>query len=216
MRRTHRISRRTFGAVMTAAPLAACTRSGNRLAQQSEQPLTEGAPLRVRPFPLRQVRLLSGTCYALQDRNRVYLHTLDSDRLLHTFGLTAGLSSRAPQLGGWERPDIELRGHFMGHYLSACGMMYSSTGDDLLKEKADAIVTELGKCQKANRGGWLSAFPTEFMQRLKDRLPVWAPFYTLHKIMAGLFPPLNFSPLPPIPMTGSCRRAILRLKRGTS
>jgi DUF1680 family protein len=135
---------------------------------------------------LRQVRLLSGSYYTLQDRNRSYLHTLDEDRLLHTFRLTAGLPSKARQLGGWERPDIELRGHFMGHYLSACALMYSSTGDELLKRKAEAIVDELGRCQKANGNGWLSAFPTEFMQRLRERLPVWAPFYTLHKIMAGL------------------------------
>src|SRR5262249_29492243 len=94
--------------------------------------------------------------------------------------------SKAQQLGGWERPDIELRGHFMGHYLSACALMYSSTGDELLERKAEAIVDELGKCQSANGGGWLAAFPPDFMQRLRERLPVWAPFYTLHKILAGL------------------------------
>ena len=63
---------------------------------------------------------------------------------------------------------------------------HAGSGDELLKRKAEAIVTELGRCQKANGGGWLSAFPTEFMQRLEERLPVWAPFYTLHKILAGL------------------------------
>ena len=42
--------------------------------------------------------------------------------------------------------------------------MYSSTGDELLKSKAVAIVHELGRCQRANGGGWLSAFPTELMQ----------------------------------------------------
>jgi DUF1680 family protein len=146
----------------------------------------EAAPIQARPFPLNGVRLLSGSCYTLQDRNRSYLHTLDPDRLLHTFRLTAGLPSNARQLGGWERPDIELRGHFMGHYLSACALMYGSTGDALLKGKASAVVAELGKCQKANADGWLSAFPRDFMQRLVERLPVWAPFYTLHKILAGL------------------------------
>jgi len=180
------LSRREFGMLMAAAPLAASVQTTRRPESQHEQPVKEVAAIAARPFPLAQVRLLSGTCYTLQDRNRVYLHTLDPDRLLHTFRLTAGLPSRAQQLGGWERPDIELRGHFMGHYLSACGLMFSSTGDDLLKRKADAIVSELGKCQKANGKGWLSAFPAEFMQRLKDRLPVWAPWYTLHKIMAGM------------------------------
>jgi len=180
------LSRRQFGAVLAVSPLAAGALAGEHRGPGRRASVMEAAPIKAHPFPLTQVRLLSGTCYTLQDRNRVYLHTLDSDRLLHTFRLTAGLPSSAQQLGGWERPDIELRGHFMGHYLSACGLMYSSTGDDLLKAKAHAIVEELGRCQKANGGEWLAAFPPEFMQRLVERLPVWAPFYTLHKIMAGL------------------------------
>jgi DUF1680 family protein len=179
-----KLSRREFGALAVAAPFAAGLQPHDGTGQN--KPVKDAATTKVQPFPLKQVRLLSGSCYTLQDRNRVYLHTLDPDRLLHTFRMTAGLPSKAQQLGGWERPDIELRGHFMGHYLSACGLMYASTGDELLKRKADAIVTELGKCQKSHGGGWLAAFPTEFMQRLKERLPVWAPWYTLHKIMAGL------------------------------
>ena len=186
MGREHKLSRRQFGALVAAAPLAAVSHASLRLSAPSRQSAKETAPIKIRPFPLKQVRLLSGSLYTLQDRNRVYLHTLDSDRLLHTFRLTAGLPSTAEQLGGWERPDIELRGHFTGHYLSACSLMYSSTGDELLKSKADAIVVELGKCQRTNGNGWLSAFPVEFMQRLKERLPVWAPWYTLHKILAGM------------------------------
>jgi uncharacterized protein len=179
------LTRREFGTLLAAAPLAAASQMGERPGTRPGAPAKPG-PLKARPFPLRQVRLLSGTCYTLQDRNRAYLHTLDSDRLLHTFRMTAGLPSTARQLGGWERPDIELRGHFLGHYLSACGLMYASTGDELLESKARVIVAELAKCQRANGGGWLSAFPPAFMQRLTERLPVWAPFYTLHKIMAGL------------------------------
>ncbi len=181
----NKLSRRRFGALLAASPLFAGSLAGPR-PEPRREPSAKAAPIKARPFPLKQVRLLSGTCYTLQDRNRVYLHTVDPDRLLHTFRLTAGLPSKALPLGGWERPDIELRGHFMGHYLSACGLMYSSTGDELLKSKARAIVGELGRCQRANGGGWLSAFPPEFMHRLKERLPVWAPFYTLHKILAGL------------------------------
>lgn len=182
----NKLSRRQFGALVAAAPLAAGPQASGILTQPRGKTVKENAPIKARAFPLAQVRLLSGSCYTLQDRNRVYLHTLDSDRLLHTFRLTAGLPSKAQQLSGWERPDIELRGHFMGHYLSACSLMYGSTGDELLKNKANTMVAEMGKCQKANGNGWLAAFPTEFMQRLKDRLPVWAPWYTLHKIMAGM------------------------------
>ena len=38
----------------------------------------------------------------------------------------------------------------------------------------------------ALKNGYLSAFPVEFFDRLRDREKVWAPFYTIHKIMAGL------------------------------
>ena len=45
----------------------------------------------------------------------------------------------------------------------------------------DALVRELAKCQ--SRNGYLSAFPEEHFDRLRDGVRVWAPFYTLHKIM---------------------------------
>jgi len=102
------------------------------------------------------------------------------------------LPSNAQPYGGWELPDGELRGHSMGHYLSGCSLMYASTGDNQLKVRADYIVAELAKCQEAlpSQGynvGFLSAYPEEFFDRVDRRESVWAPYYTLHKIMAGLF-----------------------------
>jgi uncharacterized protein len=138
-------------------------------------------------FHMTEVRLLPGPFENVQSANRGYLHRLNSDRLLHNFRVNAGLSSSAQPLGGWEKPDCELRGHFVGHYLSACALMYSSTGDQELKAKGDAIVAELAKCQAKLSGGYLSAFPTEFFDRLNARKKVWAPFYTIHKIMAGMY-----------------------------
>src|ERR1035437_3641678 len=50
------------------------------------------------------------------------------------------------------------------------------------------MVDALARCQsKLAAGGYLSAFPTEFFDRLDARRGVWAPFYTIHKIMAGMF-----------------------------
>jgi len=138
------------------------------------------------PFPMKQVRLLSGPCMEAQEANRRYMHTLPVERLAHSFRLTAGISSSAQPLGGWEKPDGELRGHFAGgHYLSAVALLYASTGDEDLKKKGDALVTALADCQKEMKSGYLSAFPPEFFDRLRDRVKVWAPFYTIHKIMAG-------------------------------
>ena len=141
---------------------------------------------KVRPFPLQQVRLREGPCKAAMEADRRYLHSLPPDRLLHTFRVNAGIASSAQPLGGWEAPDCELRGHYAGgHYLSACALMYASSGDEDLRATANTVVAELGKCQKALRGGYLSAFPVEFFDRLRNREKVWAPFYTIHKIMAG-------------------------------
>lgn len=143
--------------------------------------------LKARPFDLTQVRLLKGPFKDAMERDRSYMLGLDSDRLLHMFRVTAGLPSKAAPLAGWEAPVIELRGHTMGHYLSACALMYASTGDSAIKSKADALVAELAKCQTAlKRGGYLSAFPEDFIDRVETGKKVWAPWYTLHKIYAGL------------------------------
>jgi DUF1680 family protein len=147
----------------------------------------EKISLAVRPFPLQNVRLLDGPFKRAMDRNTQYLRDLDSDRLLHNFRLTAGLPSTAQPLGGWEEPKVELRGHFVGHYLTACALAYAATGDEPLRRKADALVSELAECQKAlGNSGYLSAYPEEFIDRVIEGRRVWAPWYTLHKIMAGL------------------------------
>lgn len=139
---------------------------------------------KAQPFPIRQVRLLSGPLKDMQERNRVYLYMIPNDRLLHSFRLTAGKPSTAQPLGGWEAPDCELRGHLAGgHYLSGCALMYASTGDESLRLKAEALVMGLAECQQRN--GYLGAYPESFYDRLKKHEPVWAPFYTYHKIMAG-------------------------------
>ena len=145
------------------------------------------APRKISHFENAEVRLLPGIFKDSQEANLRYLKALDADRLLHNFRVNAGLPSQAKPLGGWEAPDCELRGHFVGHYLSACALMYSSTGDEAIKIKADGMVAELAKCQAKLGGGYLSAFPIEFFDRLNARQKVWAPFYTIHKIMAGMY-----------------------------
>ena len=149
---------------------------------------TSPAPDRVliAPFPLSRVRLLPGPFLDAADVNRRFLLALDSDRLLHTFRLNAGLPSSAAPLGGWEAPENELRGHYTGHYLSACAMRSAGFGDDEAKARGDRIVTELARCQERLKTGYLSAFPESFFDRLRADERVWAPFYTLHKILAGL------------------------------
>jgi DUF1680 family protein len=144
-------------------------------------------PMALQPFDLKDVRLGDGPCKAAQEANRKYLHLLDLDRLLYAFRQNAGLPTPGEPLGGWEKPDVEVRGHFPGHFLSACALMYAGTGDEELKAKADKMVAELAKCQEKLGGGYLSAYPESFLDRLEsmDRV-TWAPLYVIHKIMAGL------------------------------
>ncbi len=142
-------------------------------------------------FPLGDVRMLDGPFRDAQQRDLAYLLSLEPDRLLHTFRLNAGLATTAKPYGGWEAPSVELRGHSLGHYLTACALLYEATGDERLKARALALVAELRKVQQAlpARGmnpGYLSAFPEELIDRVEARRNVWAPYYTLHKILAGL------------------------------
>lgn len=159
----------------------------NTMPKDGKAATREKVSWKLLPFPMKQVRLGDGSCKIAMEADRQYLHSLPPDRLLHTFRVNAGLTSSAQPLGGWEAPDCELRGHYAGgHYLSACALMYASSGDEDLKTNADVVVAELGKCQAALKSGYLSAFPIEFFDRLRERQRVWAPFYTVHKIMAGL------------------------------
>jgi DUF1680 family protein len=150
-------------------------------------PIPDAAPaILARPFDLNRVRLHPGPFLDALEVNRRFLLAQDENRLLHMFRLTAGLPSTAEPLGGWEAPVNELRGHYLGHYLSALARMSQSLGDDELKARGDRIVAELAACQQKIGNGYVSAFPEEFFDRLRDGKPVWAPFYTLHKIMAGM------------------------------
>jgi DUF1680 family protein len=135
-------------------------------------------------FPPQDVRLLPGPFRDAMELDRRYLDGLPTDRLLHNFRINAGVSSNAEPLGGWEAPGCELRGHFVGHYLSACALMYAATNDERLRDSALKVVAGLAGCQA--KSGYLSAFPEDFIERVETGKKVWAPWYTLHKIMAGL------------------------------
>src|SRR5204862_8033796 len=130
------------------------------------------APFAATPFPLQQVRLLDGPFRQAMLLDEQYLLSLDPDRLLHNFRVNAGLPSSAKPLGGWEAPDVELRGHSVGHYLSALALMYAASGDARFKTRADLMVAELAKIQTAQaarfHAGYLLAFPEEFFDRVDE------------------------------------------------
>jgi len=175
------LTRRQFMAASALAPFAAAAKPTS---------VKDSVQAQAQPFDLGSVRVTDTVLREPVERNRDFLQSLETDRLLHTFRLTAGLPTSAEPLGGWEKPNVELRGHFTGHFLSACALMSLSEGDAMLRGRGNLVVAELAKCQKAigtsSGDGYLSAFPPSFFDRLKTGQKVWAPWYTIHKIMAGL------------------------------
>ncbi|MFD2328030.1 beta-L-arabinofuranosidase domain-containing protein [Cohnella sp. GCM10020058] len=156
------------------------------------------------PLSAVRARLLPGPLAKRSSLNTDYVMSLSNDNLLRSFYLEAGLWSYSGNGGtttasatsmdgpeqwhwGWEAPTCELRGHIMGHWLSAAARIYAQTGDRLVKAKADTIVDELARCQDQNGGGWLAAFPEKFMHRASQGKWVWAPHYTIHKLLMGLY-----------------------------
>jgi len=134
-------------------------------------------------FELGEVVLAKDSVYARsREWSRGFMLRIGVDRMLHNFRLTAGLESSAVPLGGLEAPTSELRGHWVGHYLSACALLYASTQDGEIKSRGDALVAGIFECQrKLDQNGYVSAFPLDVFTRLEYGQKIWAPFYTVHK-----------------------------------
>jgi DUF1680 family protein len=138
-------------------------------------------------FDLQDVKLLDSRFKENMERDGKWLLSIDDNRLLHSWRVNAGMATKARAYGGWEGLDVELRGHTLGHVLSGLALMYASTGDTAYKNKADSLVSDLADIQKVlNQDGYLSAFPQNLVDRAIAGKGVWAPWYTIHKIMAGL------------------------------
>lgn len=159
--------------------------------QLSERP--SGSAPTLQPVPLTDVRLLDGPFLEAQKRDEAYLLKLEPDRMLHNFRVNAGLEPKAPVYGGWESvqtwADIRAHGHTLGHYLTAASFMYASTGQEEMKKRVDYIVGEVKVCQDAGKTGLICAFPDKTAQidnLVAGRRAVGVPWYTLHKIFAGL------------------------------
>jgi DUF1680 family protein len=144
-----------------------------------------------KPIPPGQVKLLPSMFQHRFDLNRRYLMELRSDNLLQNHYMEAGLwgpRTRSEDYhGGWESPTCQLRGHFLGHWLSAAARIYASTGDVEIKGKADRIVSELARCQEENGGEWVGSIPEKYLDWIARGKKVWAPHYTLHKTLMGLY-----------------------------
>lgn len=147
----------------------------------------------VRPFAPGEVRLLPSRFHDNFERDSAWMMSIPAKSLLHSFRNTAGVFSgleggynSVEKLGGWESLDCDLRGHITGHIMSALANLYAQTGSTAVKAKADSIVAGLDEVQRAYGTGYLSAFGQGLIDRNIQGKSVWAPWYTLHKILQGL------------------------------
>jgi DUF1680 family protein len=161
-------------------------------------------PPAAKALPLAAIRLTPSPYATAVDVNRKYLLSLSADRFLHNFLLYAGLPPKAAIYGGWESDTIA--GHTLGHYLTALCRTYEQTGDTVCRDRANYIVDELARAQKARGTGYVGALGRkrkdgtivdgeEIFGEVKrgeirsggfDLNGSWSPLYTVHKLFAGL------------------------------
>jgi uncharacterized protein len=151
---------------------------------------------RALPFDMADVKLLDGPFKKATELNIKILLNYEPDRLLAKFRTEAGLKAKAENYHGWE--DETIAGHSLGHYLSACALMYKTTNDSQFLKRVNYIVNELKICQDADKNGYIGAFP-KGKKILEEEVAkgnirsagfdlngIWVPYYTEHKVMAGL------------------------------
>jgi DUF1680 family protein len=149
-------------------------------------------------IPIGQVKLLDGPFQRRARLTRDYVVSLKNKNLLQNFYLEAGMGGPILQMNtpegreaaadmhwGWESPTCQLRGHFLGHWLSAAAYL-SAGGDTEVRGKADAIVAELANIQEHNGGRWAGSIPEKYFTWISQGKKVWAPHYTVHKTFMGL------------------------------
>jgi len=152
----------------------------------------------VETYSIKNVRLTEGSgFYAQQQRVLKHFIHVDCDSYLYNFRVAAGIDTKGAQpMTGWDAPESNIKGHTTGHFLSGLALCYASTGNAEIKKKLDYMVEQLGACQDAMskqpekfKEGFLSAYDESQFDLLEIYTiypKIWAPYYTLHKIMAGL------------------------------
>ncbi len=150
----------------------------------------------LKPAEKGSVKILPGVFRERMDVNRQYLLELDANCLLQNFYLEAGIILPGLQVvdnpetanlhWGWEAPTCQLRGHFLGHWISAAAKLIAADGEPELRVKLDKIVSELARCQELNGGEWVGSIPEKYFTRLIKNQYIWSPQYVMHKTIVGL------------------------------
>lgn len=144
----------------------------------------------------KETRLLPGLFQRRMALNEAYLMELDPACLLQNFYLEAGIipegcqvlpePEKARMYWGWEAPSCQLRGHFLGHWLSAASVLCAGGEKPELRARVDHVVRELARCQKQNGGEWVGSIPEKYFALMVPGSYIWSPQYTMHKTVMGL------------------------------
>ncbi|MED5018327.1 glycoside hydrolase family 127 protein [Paenibacillus chibensis] len=142
-----------------------------------------------------QTTLLDGLFRNSQETGNQYLLSLDIDRLVAPCYEAANLKPKKKRYGGWE--STQIAGHSIGHWLSAAAAMYSLTREETLLQRVKEAVDELAWVQSHDPEGYVSGFSRECFDHVfygDGEFEVhhfglggsWVPWYSIHKIYAGL------------------------------
>lgn len=138
----------------------------------------------------KNVTISEGELLRREEANRQYLMKLETPYLLrsylHEAGRYSGRGADNEAFGGWEDLSCQLRGHFLGHWLSAAALNYEKSGDVELKAKTEVILSELELCQIDNGGEWVCPIPEKYLYWVAQGKSVWSPQYNIHKLFMGL------------------------------
>jgi uncharacterized protein len=193
---TQKMKAKTFSRIGWIAALILLISCNSTPPEGSVKGPKEAVAFRVKTFGLDEVKLLDGPFKHAMELDGKVLLNYEPDRLIAKFYTEAGLTPKAEHYHGWE--DGTIAGHSLGHYLSACALMYKSTGDQRFLERVNYIVDELAIVQEANKNGFIGAFPDgrrimeeevakgNIRSQGFDLNGIWVPWYTIHKNMAGL------------------------------
>ncbi len=150
-----------------------------------------------------------------------YLLSFDTERLLVGFRENAKMNTNgAKRYGGWENTLIA--GHTVGHYLTALAQAYQNptitdSQRNEIMGKIKALVDGMKVCQQNSKGkpGFLWAGQIknannveqqfDFVQQGKTGIieEAWVPWYTMHKLIAGLVDVFNATGYAPAKEVGS-------------
>ncbi len=155
----------------------------------------------INQFDLEDVVITDNYYLSAQEGDIDFLKRFDNDRILYRFRDTAGIDTKgAKTYKGWE--DSLIAGHSVGHYLTAVAQAIRATNDEELKEKLADIIHGLKECQDMVGTGFIFGAQVKDRDNIEKQFDLvesgitentWVPWYTMHKIMAGLVDTYKFT-----------------------